>query len=331
MKTKTIKYIKKFNKNKELNNGKLQEKPKKNLSIIFKIIICFILILLYSIRISIIEKGKICICTLGKKENRYIKEYVEHYKKYSVDKIYLYDNNDINGERFEEVIGDHINSGFVELLNWRGRKYQLMNIMKDCYKKNNIYYNWLMFYELDEFINLNNYTNIKSFLNQKKFEGCQIIYLNLVCHTDNNQLYYINKPLAERFPHTVPQSRFAGKNLEIKSIIRGNISNMIIKSMHTINPEFINCNGYGNKNKYIVNYSTEPDYYNYFIDHYYSKSTEEFIDKLNRGDSYSTTTYYYLLRFEKYFNQSLFNKEKIEMVEKGTGLDLSKYKKMISN
>ena len=42
---------------------------------------------------------KICVCTLAKNENRYIKEFVEHYKKYGVDKIYLYDNNDIDGEK----------------------------------------------------------------------------------------------------------------------------------------------------------------------------------------------------------------------------------------
>ena len=40
---------------------------------------------------------KACICTLGKKENRYIREYVSYYEKYGIDKIYLYDNNDING------------------------------------------------------------------------------------------------------------------------------------------------------------------------------------------------------------------------------------------
>ena len=40
------------------------------------------------------KNTKICICTLGKEENRYIREYVQHYKDYGVDKIYLYDNND---------------------------------------------------------------------------------------------------------------------------------------------------------------------------------------------------------------------------------------------
>ena len=48
-------------------------------------------------------------------------------------------------------------------------------------------YDWLLFYEIDEYIHLHNY-NIKSFLNQEKFDGCQLIYLNMICHTDNNKL-----------------------------------------------------------------------------------------------------------------------------------------------
>lgn len=68
------------------------------------------------------KKIRVCLCTLGKQENRYIREFVEHYKNYGVDKIYLYDNNDINGEKFEEIINDYIQKGFVEVINFRGKK-----------------------------------------------------------------------------------------------------------------------------------------------------------------------------------------------------------------
>ena len=62
--------------------------------------------------------------------------------------------------------------------------------MNDCYQKNYKQYNWLIFYEVDEYIHLTNYTNVKDFLNEKRFENCEIIHLNLICHTDNNLLYY---------------------------------------------------------------------------------------------------------------------------------------------
>ena len=85
--------------------------------------------------------------------------------------------------------------------------------MNACYQKNFDKFDWLIFYELDEFIHLSNYSNIKMFLNEEKFNKCNLIYLNLVCHTDNNLLFYENKSLAERFPEIAPITRIGGRLL----------------------------------------------------------------------------------------------------------------------
>ena len=51
--------------------------------------------------IIISPKGKgICICSIGKNENLYAKEFIEYYLLIGVKKIIIYDNNDINGENF---------------------------------------------------------------------------------------------------------------------------------------------------------------------------------------------------------------------------------------
>ena len=47
----------------------------------------------YYIRLNIIYKKtinniKVCLCTIGKKENLYVKEYVDFYKNKGVDKIF---------------------------------------------------------------------------------------------------------------------------------------------------------------------------------------------------------------------------------------------------
>ena len=95
----------------------------KNLISIIRISI-FIIILIFIIEIYIYINNiksdfnvefRVCLCTLGKQENRYIREFVKHYENYGVDKIYLYDNNDIKGEKFEEVINDYIEKGIVEI------------------------------------------------------------------------------------------------------------------------------------------------------------------------------------------------------------------------
>ena len=277
-----------------------------------------------------INNTKVCLCTPAKNENRYIREFVEHYEKYGVDKIFLYDNNDIEGEKFDEILSDYIEKGFVEVRDWRGKAKALMQMMNDCYQTNYQIYDWLIFYELDEYIHLSNYTNVKPFLNLPRFKHCEVIYLNLICHTDNNLIYYDNRSLAERFPRTVPKYKKGGYRLEIKSILRGHIPNIEITNNHLLSTDLHNCNGYGNKNRYYYKtYSNQNDYKNYYIDHYYSKSTEEFIEKLNKGDVYLDTLKYVMQRVDKYFTQSEITKEKIDFIENKTGLNLSLYRSKV--
>ena len=92
---------------------------------------------------------KVCICTSGKKENRYIREFVEYYIKLGVDKIFLYDNNDENGEKFEDVIKDYIESHLVKILNWRGKIREQIKMLNHFYKNNFNKYEWLIFYDID--------------------------------------------------------------------------------------------------------------------------------------------------------------------------------------
>ena len=237
---------------------------------------------------KIIEYIKVCICTIGKKENLYIREYINHYKNYGVDKIFIYDNNDINNEKFEEIIIDYINNGFVQVINFRGILSPQNKAYLDCHKMNYKKYKWLIFYDLDEFIFLKNYKNIKLFLNRKIFNKCDRIQLNFLYHTDNNLLYYDNRTLKERFPIKEKKARLKKKGgySVIKSIIRGNITITQIDNPHIISHKLTSCDGFGNI-KMIENITTNISDFNYFyIIHYFSKSTEEFINKLLRGSAF---------------------------------------------
>ena len=66
----------------------------------------------------------------------------------------------------------------------------------------------------------------------------------------------------------------------------------------------------------------------YYIDHYYSKSTEEFINKLNKGDALFRDNR--MERIQTYFSQNKITKEKIDYFENSTGLNLSKFKIQIN-
>ena len=206
----------------------------------------------------------------------------------------------------------------------------MKRIMNDCYNQNNNNYDWLIFYEIDEYIHLYNYTNVKLFLNQTKFANCQQILLNMVCHTDNNQLYYKNEPLKKRFPETVPITKPGGIHLEYKAIIRGHIQGLHINNNHLGDERLGGCDNSGfYEEKHGIS-TTKTDRKYYYIDHYYSKSTEEFIIKLTKGDALRNDHWYIHERIAKYFGQSKITKEKIDMIEQKTKIKLYKYRKMIN-
>ena len=282
--------------------------------IIPKLLIIFTLYLVYILLIKNIphyNNLKVCLCSPVKKENLYLREFVQHYKSYKVDKIFLYDNNDIDGEFLESVIKDYTLSGYVEVINFRGKLRALYEIMNDCYNKNYMNYDWLIFYEIDEYIHLKNYTNIKKFLNEKKFNGCQTIQLNWLFHTDNEHIYYENKPLKVRFKKS---AKFV-KTTAIKSILRGKIPNITINCVHKLNQNLKTCNGFGKETHIVTAGTSDLDYEYYFIDHYFCKSTEEFINKLNKGDVlYSLDNI--KERLSVYFAVNKYTKDKIDYIIK---------------
>ena len=299
--------------------------------ILFKFIITLFILLLvldFNIIKNNKKKIKICVCTVGKSENKYILEFVKHYKKYGIDKIYIYDNNDkITGERFENILSDYIKINFVEILNYRGIEGKQLDMLQDCYNHNYKLYDWLIFYDVDEFIYLKNYINMKDFLIQKKFNKCQSIYLNWIIHTDNNHLYYDNRPLSERFTEIIKNKNYCNG----KTIIRGNIDNITIKTTHLLDLNIGRCNGFGKIFKSKGIFCIIPDYNYYYIDHYYSKSTEEFINKINKGDGvfgYNVTN-----KYERIYIYFLFNKisrEKINLIANKSGLNVSIIKEIIN-
>ena len=165
--------------------------------------------------------------TVAKEENKYIKEFIEHYKKLKMKKIVIYDNNDINGEDFKDILKSEIDKNFVKIINYRGVKQPQIKALNNCYKKFNSKYDWIAFYDIDEFLEISNFSDINEFMSLPWFKNFQSVLINWKYYGDNNKLYYENKPLYERF--TAPFFFNKSKNYNIyyvsatKTIVRGAI------------------------------------------------------------------------------------------------------------
>lgn len=270
----------------------------KNINIFkYRFIKCFISIIhIILILINYIFLNKkiknnnelIGLCVIGRNENLYIKEFVRHYRKLGYNHIFLYDNNDLNGEKFEDVISNEISNGFVSIINYRGKRgkniHPQSDAYRDCYKKNNQQYIWLSFFDIDEYLHLiPENLKIYNFLNKLKFKKCQIIKINWLCYTNENSLYYRNLPLKKRIKTVLYNNT---NNYHIKSTVRGNLSQNYWTKMenpHTSINDYISCNSNGN----IINSSSPFNYqvdYNYsYLKHYIKKSFEEYCLKIKRG------------------------------------------------
>ena len=136
--------------------------------------------------------------------------------------------------------------------------------------------------------------------------------MNWIFHTDNNLIYYENKPLKERFPEVEKNMNTAKA---IKSILRGGIPNVKIYCVHKLTSSLRNCDGFGRKSEIHGIGTNNIDYTNNYIDHYSCKSTEEFANKMNIGDVLHMKDNI-LDRIKVYFDYNEVTKAKIDYLDK---------------
>ena len=232
---------------------------------------------------------KICLCAIGKKENLYVNEFVEHYKKLGYDKIIIYDNNDKNDENLKDVLYKELSENFVSIIDFQGyrgkKESPQIDAYYDCYKNNYDKYDWFSFFDIDEFMEIKNNKSIKEFLSDKKFSKCFNIIVNWIIYTDNNLVYYDDRKIQERF--TEP-SLNNSNNKHVKSTIRGKRrSNYWRRATNSHRPK-INiptCNQNGERISHYKPCINKTNYDCSYIKHYNTKTIEEFIKKIKRGKS----------------------------------------------
>ena len=297
---------------------------------ILKLLFLLINIFLILKNINKNKELKVCLCTIGKKENLYASEFVEHYKKIGYDKIFIYDNNDIGDERFEDVLNKHISSNFVQIINYRGyrgkRQSPQSDAFIDCYEKNKNNYDWLSFFDFDEFLEINKNKNIKEYLNNKIFKKCANIKINWLMFSDNDLLYYENIPLQKRF--TTPLYH-DNANIIIKSTVRGNLKFNYWRSMnnpHSSSNYLTACNSMGNITNPTTFYSSPFNHEYSYLKHYPTKTIQEYCNKMKKGradllikiDNKTLENY-----FNYFFERNKKTKKKIEYFKNSFNFTIS--------
>lgn len=257
------------------------------------------------------------IVVIVKNEELYIDEWVKYHLDLGFNHIYIYDDNDNFGKL------DYLNNDKVSVIKYEvsnqiekitGNKklvYKQKNLYKNSYKEYSETYDWIAFIDCDEYITIKEKT-IQEYLN--RFYDTDIIHLQWLCYGDNDQIYYENKPVIERFTKHITKNAkhyCIPANMYIKSIIRTK-KEPIFQSAHTAIIKNSICklgDGSVHDCKYIFN-----DKYNYddaYIRHYLTKSLEEYLIRRN----YKNNEEEIIDKVKQYFLFNEKTKEKIDYIE----------------
>ena len=223
------------------------------------------------------ELCKVAVCAIGRLENRYAVEWVEHYNSLGVDKIYIYDNNRVeDGELLSDVLQPYIEAGFVEITPWMARQKQAY---EDCYNRHNLEYSWIGFFDFDELVWIQEGRKVSDLLSG--FDYADVLVMNWRTMTDNELLHYEAKPMRERFTEGTDED--FQMNRHVKSFVHTGIKGISFNDPHCPNaPKLTVVNVHGISVKQMpIQDQVIHDIAR--VDHYDTKTAEEWIDKNRRG------------------------------------------------
>ena len=238
-----------------------------------------------------VESKDIALCAIARCENKYLHEWVSHHLQLGVKKIYLYDNGFGHEEKPENAIKAFVATGMVEIIDIRneGGDFNVQDkAYMDCYLKHGGEYAWIGFLDIDEFIMMQGRVKLSTMLNKMNADA---VALSWQMMTDSGLLHYSKEDVVKRFKEPVKGNRYPGGEEFVKSFIRGGLKDVTFESQPHIptKPSLKVVNILGNP---VKQYPTmQPVYEIAWVNHYHTKTAEEFVEKCRRGfpngDSYT--------------------------------------------
>ena len=221
-----------------------------------------------------IKSAQVMICSILKNEDLYIDEWLEYHRYLGFDRVQLYDNA-INASSHIASLPEKYGS-FVNVTHFPGLGKQV-TAYRDCVAKNKDHNMWAAFMDIDEFVVLRKHPNIKSFLQDVAPLGGSVA-LGWSIVGANNSMHHMPGPVVVRFVLTsVVPDRHVKTIAYLDHVLDPDIHNThILPGYPSVNQHGrqINC-----KSPYVYNNTREVAYMN----HYYTKSLEEFTLKRQRG------------------------------------------------
>ena len=182
---------------------------------------------------------KTALVAIGRRENQYAREWVEHHLRKGFDHIYIYDNNHDGEEHFEDVLDDFVVDNTVSIIDYRNIEKAQRMAYNSAYQHLSAYYDWIAFFDFDEFLcfpNADKSGTVADFLYSipQDYHAVMIPWLMM---TDSGMVYNDGRPCMERFKESTGNGSGQGK-----CIVRTRIPGLrFTKSVHVPYEPVLRC------------------------------------------------------------------------------------------
>ncbi len=243
------------------------------------------------------------ICAIAKNENAYLYEWAAYHLSLGFSHIYVYDNNDVDGERVDDVFANTEIASKISVFDVRGEKFVQKKVYNEFYAK--ACFDWCAFIDIDEFITLANHNTIQDYLSS--LSQWDAVHLNWMCFGDGGKVRYEQSSVASRFIKPWDKDVFCTyidkpENSHIKSIIKSGLDidwtydgEGWESNPHTPYGDFSVCDSSGTA---TANSPFSPICYNEaYIRHYTTKTIEEYANKVLRQCADCEAQFYSFAKF----------------------------------
>ena len=221
------------------------------------------------------------IACIAKNEGPYIKEWIEYHKIVGVERFYFYDNE--SNDNTKEVLEPYIKDGTVVYKYVRGKAMQA-KANKDAIYHSRLETFWLALIDLDEYIVPTEQDTVSDVLKRfERYPGLVVKWVSFDCNGHDSRPTANGGLITANYTR-VPKDYNCVFNAHFKSIvrpgavidIRGAHHALYGGNRHAVNENFIEIptgketDPTGSVNKIRLN-------------HYFSKSKEEYLQKMQRG------------------------------------------------
>jgi O-antigen biosynthesis protein len=222
-------------------------------------------------------KDKLAICAIFKDEAPYLLEWLAFHKMVGVDLFVLYDNGSMDGG--SDLIRRSSFGRNVTLIEWPHAAGQIPAYQHFCTNHAG-HFGWVAFIDVDEFIMPMAGGSIRESLMRRSYADYSAVLLQwLVFGPSGHQCRpdgLVIENYIRRLPEAFPASR------HVKSLVRGKAVTAAGTTPHIIHVSGPTCNTRGEA---VLSYAEQPVACHdvMLINHYFTKSREDWLFKLRRG------------------------------------------------